>query len=78
MWSPYDRENYSKYHAEKYVCYLGLWRYPHPEVYLHKRDPEDYRQRLIQLIEANKSRIDAAGRWETMFAKQALRDLERR
>ena len=69
------KTDYTQFHAAKYVRYLGCWTFVNPTDAAKRRDPEEYRQLLNKVIEANSSRTDSAGQWETDAALEALGEL---
>lgn len=66
---------YTQTEAQRYVKYLCCWKFANPVDAAKRRDPREYRQRLLQLIEINKSRIDQAGKWEIAAAIKELAKL---
>jgi hypothetical protein len=69
---PYGQKSYGKLEAQRYVRYLGCWTFVNPTDAAKRRDPEEYKALLRQLIEVNKTRHDQIGMFETQYAKQAL------
>lgn len=55
-----------------FVKYLGLHRHADPPGEVHRRDLNDYRQLLHQLIRVNKTRQDKIGKLETAEAVKQL------
>lgn len=66
---------FTKKDAEDYVRKYGCWQFANPTDAIKRRDPQDYRELLIKLIETLKSRKDSVGVWETAAAKKELKTL---
>lgn len=75
--SPHDNgsRNYTQFHAQRYVRFLGCWSFVNPTDAAKRRDPNEYRELLLKLIEANKTRDDKIGTWETLAAFEELDNL---
>lgn len=71
----YGERGYTRFDAVRYVKYLGCWTFVDIKTAIVRRDPNDYRELLLKLIEANKSRNDDAGKWETTEARKQLKAL---
>ena len=72
----YSQRVYTQAEAEKFVKYLCCWTRGRTTADIHRRDKEDYRQALNNLIKANKTRIDKIGDWETQAALKELAKLK--
>lgn len=71
-----DRANYGKSEAERYVEFLGCWRYPNVEEAKRKQDRVEYGAALHNLIRVNATRRDRIGVWETAAAERELRRMK--
>ena len=68
----YSQRIYTQAEAEKFVKYLCCWTRDRTLADIANRDPKDYREALLKLIEANKTRKDQIGLWETLAALKEL------
>ena len=59
---------YNQTHAAEFVRLLCCWTFTDPPSAAYRRDKNDYRSALLNLIEVNKTRTDAVGIWETAAA----------
>jgi len=66
---------YGKFQHERYVHLLGCWTFVNPTDAVKRRDPNDYKELLLKLITANKTRYDRGGQWEIQAAIKALEAL---
>lgn len=81
------RGNYNQLEVNRFIKHLGCWTFVNPTDAIKRRDPNDYRDYLEKLIEANTNpqvyankkapaRMDEVGKMETAAARQALRGLK--
>ena len=59
---------YNQTHATEFVRLLCCWTFTDPPSAAYRRDKNDYRSALLNLIEVNKTRTDAVGIWESAAA----------
>ena len=70
-----SNNEYGKFQHEQFIELLGCWTFVNPRDAIKRRDPKDYQEWLLKLIEVNKTREDRAGYWETKAAIKALKNL---
>jgi hypothetical protein len=70
-----ENGDYSQGEAQRFVHFLLCWTFVNPVAAIIKRDPADYREALLNLIQVNQTRHDQAGIWETKAAQAELRAL---
>lgn len=63
---------YRQTDANRFVRLLCCCTFPDPDSAVHRRDKNDYREALENLIAVNKTRTGDVGKWETQAARKAL------